>query len=128
MANKKNLKPFTSEQSHEEAVKNGRKGGIESGKSRRRTKEMRERLDILLSMPLTGGESVEIEQMKNFKGVEKKNVTVEDAILIATIKKALLGDVQAIAFLRDTLGEKPKETIAHSHGVVFVSGEEDIFD
>ena len=28
MANEKNLVPFTSEQSHEEAVKNGRKGGF----------------------------------------------------------------------------------------------------
>lgn len=128
MANKKNLKPFTSEQSHEEAVKNGRKGGIESGKSRRRTKEMRERLDILLSVPLTGGESADIEKIKNFDGIEEKNVTVEDAVLIAATKKALSGDVQAIAFLRDTLGEKPKETIAHSHGVVFVSGEDDICD
>ena len=35
MANKQNLKPFTSEQSRTEAKKNGRKGGIASGKARR---------------------------------------------------------------------------------------------
>ena len=35
MANEQNLVPFTSDQSHEEAVANGRKGGIESGKTRR---------------------------------------------------------------------------------------------
>lgn len=34
MGNEKNLKPFTSAQSREEAVKNGRKGGKASGVSR----------------------------------------------------------------------------------------------
>ena len=34
MANEQNLKPFTSEQSREEAVKNGSKGGTKSGQVR----------------------------------------------------------------------------------------------
>ena len=38
MANENNLVPFTSEQSHEEAVKNGRKGGIASGEAKRNRK------------------------------------------------------------------------------------------
>ncbi len=38
MANEENLKKFTSEQSREEAVKNGKNGGIQSGKARRRKK------------------------------------------------------------------------------------------
>ena len=109
MANEQNLKPFTSEQSHEEAVKNGRKGGIESGKSRRRTKEMRERLEILLSMPLTSGKGADIESIKSFGALKGKNITVEDAVLIAITQKALKGDIQAGTFLRDTCGEKPKE-------------------
>lgn len=36
--NNKNLKPFTSDQSRTEAKKNGRKGGIASGKARREKK------------------------------------------------------------------------------------------
>lgn len=35
MAKEDNLKPFTSDQSHEQAVINGSKGGIASGKARR---------------------------------------------------------------------------------------------
>lgn len=37
-----NLKPFTSEQSHEKAVENGRKGGIASGKAKRQKKSLKE--------------------------------------------------------------------------------------
>ena len=48
MANEKNLIPFTSEQSHEEAVKNGRKGGIASGEAKRNRKMLRDCIDYLL--------------------------------------------------------------------------------
>ena len=41
MANEQNLKPFTSEQSREEAKKNGSKGGINSGKARKRKADLR---------------------------------------------------------------------------------------
>lgn len=43
MANPQNLKPFTSDQSHEAAVENGRKGGLkfaENNKMRKTLKEM----------------------------------------------------------------------------------------
>lgn len=44
MANEQNLRPFTSDQSREEAVKNGQKGGIASGKARRERKTLAETL------------------------------------------------------------------------------------
>ena len=47
--NYKNLKPKTSEQSQEEAKRNGRKGGIASGKARRNKKEAKELALMLLS-------------------------------------------------------------------------------
>lgn len=46
--NEQNLKPFTSDQSREEAVKNGQKGGIASGEKRRERKTLREYLQIAL--------------------------------------------------------------------------------
>ena len=51
MANEKNLIPFTSDQSHDEAVKNGKKGGVASGAARRRRKTMRQTLN---GLPLQG--------------------------------------------------------------------------
>ena len=49
MANREdNLIPFTSEQNREEAAKNGRKGGIASGKARREKAIMKATLEMLL--------------------------------------------------------------------------------
>ena len=110
MANEQNLRPpFTSDQNREEASKNGRKGGLKSGETRRRKKEMRERLEILLSMPIGSGKGADIESIKSFGALKGKNITVEDAVLIAITHKALKGDIQAGTFLRDTIGEKPTD-------------------
>ena len=48
MANEQNLIPFTSDQSREEAVKNGRIGGYASGESRRKRKALRDSMNMLL--------------------------------------------------------------------------------
>ena len=109
MANEQNLKPFTSDQSHEKAVENGRKGGKASGEAKRRKKDMRERLEILLSMPIKNGKGADIDKIKGFGELKGKNITVEDAVLIAITQKALKGDIQASTFLRDTIGEKPTD-------------------
>jgi len=77
--------------------------------ARRRKKEMRERLEMLLSMPIGGGKEVDLDKVKNFQSLKGKNITVEDAILIAIAQKAMKGDIPAGAFIRDTVGEKPTE-------------------
>lgn len=109
MANEQNLKPFTSDQDREQAVINGRKGGKARAEAQRRKKEMRERLEMLLSMPIKGGKEVDLDKVKNFQSLKGKNITVEDAILIAIAQKAMKGDIPAGAFIRDTVGEKPTE-------------------
>lgn len=101
--NIENLKTFSSE----EARRNGKKGGIKSGEARRRKKAMKERLEVLLSMPLDKGNAKDIEKIKNFAALQGQNITVEDAVLIAQIQMALTGNVKAAAFIRDTIGEKP---------------------
>lgn len=109
MANEQNLKPFTSDQDREQAVINGRKGGKARAEAQRRKKEMRERLEILLSMPLKDGKGADVEKIKSFASIKGKNITVEDAILIAIAQKALKGDIPAGTFIRDTVGERPTE-------------------
>ena len=108
MANEQNLKP-NSERTPSEVRENARKGGIKSGETRRRKKEMRERLEILLSMPIKDGKGATIDKIKSFGELKGKNITVEDAVLIAFTQKALKGDIQASTFLRDTIGEKPTD-------------------
>jgi hypothetical protein len=111
MANEENLKPFTSDQSREEAVKNGRKGGKASGKARREKKAFKETLELLLKMPLYDGKKQNINSIKNFANIKGKNITTQEAMLIAQVQKAMKGDNQSITFIRDTIGEKPVEMI-----------------
>lgn len=103
-----NLKPyeFTSSQSRTKAAENGRKGGIASGEAKRRKKAMREVLEDLLALPLN--EEQAPEEVKSFLDFSKnRNVTIEQAVLMAQIVKAITkADTKAAAFLRDTAGQK----------------------
>ena len=105
MANEQNLIP----KAHTLTLEEQSKGGKASGEARRRKKEMRERLEILLSMPISKGKEIDIEKIKGFGELKGKNITVEDAVLIAITQKALKGDISAGTFLRDTVGEKPTD-------------------
>lgn len=118
-----------SERSKEEVKMIAAKGGRNSGKARRAKKSMRESLEILLSMPLKGGKAADIEQIKNFAELKGKNISVEQAMLIAQVQKALKGDTQALAFLRDTSGQKPDDNVNLTGAVpVVISGEDDLED
>jgi hypothetical protein len=95
----------------EERRENGRKGGIASGEAKRKKRAMRDRLEILLEMPIKSGREVDIENIRNFASLKGKNITVEDAMMIAQIQKALKGDTVAAAFVRDTIGQNPTTRI-----------------
>ena len=68
---------------------------------------MRENLEILCQLSLKSGRATDVESIKNFAELKGKNITIEQAMLIAQIKKALSGDTKAIEFIRDTMGQKP---------------------
>lgn len=128
MAGEDNLIPM-SQRSKEEVREIARKGGKNSGKARRMKKNMRESLEILLGMPLKGGRAADIDQIMNFAELKGKNITVEQAMLIAQIQKALKGDTQALAFLRDTSGQKPDDNVNLTGAVpVVISGEDKLED
>ena len=95
----------------EERREAGRKGGIASGEAKRSKKAMRERLEIILEMPLKSGKNADIESIKNFAALKGKNITVQDAMMIAQIQKALRGDTNAATFVRDTAGQNPATKI-----------------
>ena len=113
MANEQNLKPFTSEQSREEAAANGRKGGIESGKTRRLQGAIKKALEAKAT-------SAEFEELFENFGIEKEGRDYAAAIGCVVIQKAAKGDLSAIGFVRDTIGEKPKEEISLDGGVVIL--------
>ena len=106
MAGEENLIPFN-ERTEEEQKRIARMGGKASGEARRRKKTMKENLELLLTMSVGKGEKADIENGENIKDYAKENVTVEQAMLIAQIQKALKGDTQAFEMIRDLIGEKP---------------------
>lgn len=111
--NPENLKPFTSEQSRDKAVKNGRKGGKASVKSRRRKKAMRELVNEMLGCKLTP----EFEEMLKKQAplaLGKKKMTAEDAMIFGQMVKAMQGDTKAATFIRDTAGEKPADVVVQT--------------
>ena len=111
----------------EQRRENGRKGGIASGEAKRKKKAMRERLEILLSLPMKSGKEADIEAIKNWAALKGKNITVQDAMMIAQIQKALKGDTTAAAFVRDTAGQKPVDNVDMTMNLpVFFEGEDDL--
>jgi len=104
----------------------GRQGGIASGEAKRKKKAMRERLEILLDLPMKNGKSADVAELKSWAALKGKNITVEDAIAIAQITKALKGDTTAAIYIRDTSGQNPgmKVDLGGAVPVVFVGDDE----
>lgn len=124
MAGVENLKPI---QSTEEARERGRKGGIASGKARREKRMMKETIESLLTMSMKSGKGTNIEDIKNFADIKGKNISVQDAILIAQLQKALKGDTRAAEYIRDTIGQKPTDNMNLNMELpVFFDGEDDL--
>ena len=117
MANEENLKPVRTKS---EARSRGKNGGIASGKARREKKMFRETLEILLGMPLKDGGSIDIDEINSFSSVKGRNISVQEAILISQIQKAMKGDTRAAEYVRDTIGQKPDSKLelnAHMEAV-----------
>lgn len=107
MANEENLRKLTTK----EAREIGKKGGIASGKVRRERKAMKDTLASLLSMPMGKGKTVDVDKIKHFAALFDENITVQEAILLAQIQRAIDGDTKAAEYVRDTSGNKLKEGI-----------------
>ena len=113
MANEENLKKGEATQfkSGEEAARNGQKGGVASGASRRRKKAMRQTVNALLGAGLEVGESTFIEEKIKPRllalGINVEEATYQDAFLAGILLKAMKGDVRAAEFIRDTGGDSP---------------------
>lgn len=120
-----NLKPV---QSKEEASERGRKGGIASGEARRRKKSMKETLELLLSLPLEEGKGYDTEKLQSFANLKGKNITVNEAILIKQVQKALKGDNNAINFVRDLVEPKTNNLNITGELPVVIGGENELKD
>lgn len=93
MANEQNLHPAEYKLSVEEA----KKGGKASAEARRKKRDLRLALEMLLE--------------KDFKDKNGKTITGTEAITAKLFEKAMKGDVRAFETLRDTVGQKPVDKV-----------------
>lgn len=84
--------------STEEARERGKKGGKKSGQVRREKRKLQDALQKKLS-----GKFIIEDEQEKIGGYE--------AIANAMIKEAIGGNVKAATFIRDTIGEKPREVV-----------------
>lgn len=111
----------------EQRRENGRKGGIASGEAKRKKKAMRETLDVLLSMRMKNGKFADIESITSFAALKGKNISVQEAMIISMLQRAMKGDVKAAEWVRDTAGQKPVDnTNVNMNLPVFFDGEDDL--
>ena len=104
-----NLKPFVkgdprmAEASRKSAETRAKRGG--------ERKKMQEELNILLKIALRRGDIKCAEDILDLEEADAANLSVQTAINIAMIKRAMMGDVQAAQYLRDTAGDKPTDKV-----------------
>lgn len=100
MANEGNLVPFD-ERSEKEARELGQKGGIASGAARRRKKSLKQKMQLLLSLPAAGNDQAELAAM----GVEPGDMDNEMVLIKALFLAAAEGDTKAFDRIQDVLGK-----------------------
>lgn len=114
MANEQNLIPG----GYKLSVEEQKRGGIASGKARRKRKALNDTLNELFSMPLKDGKAKNLESIKSLASIKGQNITVQDAIVLAQIQKALKGDQRSARLLLEMLNEQltgtPGQTESHN--------------
>ena len=93
MANEQNLRPGEYKLSVEEA----KKGGKASAEARRKKRDLRAALEVLLEREVADGNG--------------GTITGAQALTARLYKEALKGNVKAFEVLRDTVGQKPVEKV-----------------
>lgn len=104
MANEKNLKPFTSDQSREEAKKNGSKGGVASGVARRKKTSLKKAIESVLGLKVDSNTAAQLSKL----GVDEEEQVVQTAIVVSQALKAMRGDTKAADFLAKYSGDNPQ--------------------
>ena len=95
----------------ETAAEAGRKGAKAAAENRRKRKEAKVIIETFLTMPLKKGKVAGIESIKSFMELKGKNVTVEEAIHLQLVQKALKGDLKAYEMVLSLMGEKPADKV-----------------
>ena len=99
MANEKNLVPIN-ERTKSEQREIASAGGKASGKARRRKKSMKQKMQLLLSLPAADNDQAELSAM----GVDPEDMDNEMVLVKALFLAAAEGDTKAFDRIQDVLG------------------------
>lgn len=105
-AGKENLIPMN-ERTKDEQREIAKKGGIESGKVRRRKRTMKEAAQIILKAPANAEQT---ELLKKY-GIAEQDCTKLMVLMAKFVQLAEEGNLKAAEFVRDVLGENPQYKI-----------------
>lgn len=98
--NNENLIPF-SKRSMSEVREAAAKGGKKSGETRRKKRDMKAKMKMLLDLPCVEDDWNDAAVM----GVDPEDIDNETAMLIGLFRKAKTGDVAAVREVRNILGK-----------------------
>lgn len=104
MANEQNLRPSEYKLSQEEA----KKGGIASGGARRRKRDLRQALEMLLE--------------REYKDKSGNSISGTEAITAKLFEQAMKGNIKAFETIRSTIGQDPVQK------VMVAEVEQDVID
>lgn len=102
MANYENIKDANSNRTPRERRELAIKAGKASGKARRRTSNLRDTMNRLLTM------KVEVEGLSDVLMADGGESTYEEVITMAMIQQAMLGDVKAYNAIMKVVGQTDK--------------------
>ena len=105
-----NLKPIKKgELSKEEAMRRGSKGGKKSGEVRAQKKLFKEIFESLVQIDIskTKCDDEALDALRTLNPELADKADIKTVISSRVIDKAMKGDMYAIGFLRDSLGESP---------------------
>ena len=100
MANEKNLVPFD-ERTESEQREIASAGGKASGKARRRKKSLKQKMQLLLSLPPAENDQTELSAM----GVDPDDMDNEMVLVKALFIAAAAGNTRAFDRIQDVLGK-----------------------
>lgn len=108
MANEQNLIPFTSDQSREEAKKNGAKGGVASGVARRKKNAARKWLAEIMAYKPVLNASMRAGILSIGGDPDTREYNNEALMMVALMQKAQHGDTKATRLCLEMFGEDPR--------------------
>lgn len=101
---KTNIEKYNESLSAEERKERALAAAAKSGPARVQHRLFRDIIKDIMAAPIAPGQEADALKALGLKANH------ENAILLAAAQKASSGDIEAVRFLRDTLGEKPTES------------------